>query len=675
MQTQGRGAAPSRGSLLPDTVTIHVRTPAGPGRGGATAAGMATAIPRGGMAGRRVAQAPISTGPVPARTLVTVRTTPNPNPGGAWAAATRAPSSHPRVAPAPVADHPAAPVRVAPVAITPVAPAAAPARSANANQLLALLSSALAGDDSTHALVAQPQSVREIGDMIDPADTEAARTGMALLALVAIRDPDRGEAIASVLLGKSSLAQARVIRLLASPDSQTKTCALQLLSVLLRYAPDTAAAVDHGLRAAPHQGLRLVLAAIGSDQPEICDAALGLLAALARALPARAATLFLALSRSQGAMGLQALVQRMSTMPELRGPTCALLAALARGHAGRKAAIHDALARQAGGIGLQRVVMALESRDIRTHDAAVDLLAELAADDVSRRHEIGKALQAPGFTGRFAIYDRLRTTPPDASVFRLLRSFAQTGWMPATEVMVELSLHDRVGLKRLIFAGMTPGARQGDALALLACLTRAKPLWGRLIFTLASCAGDPLRGLDSLVEGLSPLEADGARHALQLLHALCLLGTGPSSAIHEALRKLTPQGCCGLDAVIELAGAEDSATQREALSLLAELSCQSEATKESLLDRLTEGPAGQQGLDRLVVLLDNPDPALRRVLLALLTELALHSPEAGRDLLDRIAPEGQGPGRLIALVAVMLYRPAGLWPDAQHRREMAEKKS
>jgi branched-chain amino acid transport system permease protein len=29
----------------------------------------------------------------------------------------------------------------------------------------------------------------------------------------------------------------------------------------------------------------------------------------------------------------------------------------------------------------------------------------------------------------------------------------------------------------------------------------------------------------------------------------------------------------------------------------------------------------------------------------------------------------------IALVAVMLYRPAGLWPDAQHRREMAEKKS
>ncbi|CAG0998405.1 partial High-affinity branched-chain amino acid transport system permease protein LivH, partial [Rhodocyclaceae bacterium] len=28
----------------------------------------------------------------------------------------------------------------------------------------------------------------------------------------------------------------------------------------------------------------------------------------------------------------------------------------------------------------------------------------------------------------------------------------------------------------------------------------------------------------------------------------------------------------------------------------------------------------------------------------------------------------------IALIAVMLYRPAGLWPDARHRREMAEKK-
>jgi branched-chain amino acid transport system permease protein len=29
----------------------------------------------------------------------------------------------------------------------------------------------------------------------------------------------------------------------------------------------------------------------------------------------------------------------------------------------------------------------------------------------------------------------------------------------------------------------------------------------------------------------------------------------------------------------------------------------------------------------------------------------------------------------LALIAVMLYRPAGLWPDAQHRRELAEKKA
>ena len=29
----------------------------------------------------------------------------------------------------------------------------------------------------------------------------------------------------------------------------------------------------------------------------------------------------------------------------------------------------------------------------------------------------------------------------------------------------------------------------------------------------------------------------------------------------------------------------------------------------------------------------------------------------------------------LALIAVMLYRPAGLWPDARHRREMAEKKA
>ena len=29
----------------------------------------------------------------------------------------------------------------------------------------------------------------------------------------------------------------------------------------------------------------------------------------------------------------------------------------------------------------------------------------------------------------------------------------------------------------------------------------------------------------------------------------------------------------------------------------------------------------------------------------------------------------------IALIVVMLYRPAGLWPDARHRREMMEKKA
>ena len=26
----------------------------------------------------------------------------------------------------------------------------------------------------------------------------------------------------------------------------------------------------------------------------------------------------------------------------------------------------------------------------------------------------------------------------------------------------------------------------------------------------------------------------------------------------------------------------------------------------------------------------------------------------------------------LALIAVMLYRPAGLWPESRHRREMAE---
>ena len=29
----------------------------------------------------------------------------------------------------------------------------------------------------------------------------------------------------------------------------------------------------------------------------------------------------------------------------------------------------------------------------------------------------------------------------------------------------------------------------------------------------------------------------------------------------------------------------------------------------------------------------------------------------------------------LALIAVMLYRPAGLWPEPRHRRELAEKKS
>jgi branched-chain amino acid transport system permease protein len=28
----------------------------------------------------------------------------------------------------------------------------------------------------------------------------------------------------------------------------------------------------------------------------------------------------------------------------------------------------------------------------------------------------------------------------------------------------------------------------------------------------------------------------------------------------------------------------------------------------------------------------------------------------------------------IALIAVMLYRPAGLWPDPRHRRELAARK-
>jgi len=28
----------------------------------------------------------------------------------------------------------------------------------------------------------------------------------------------------------------------------------------------------------------------------------------------------------------------------------------------------------------------------------------------------------------------------------------------------------------------------------------------------------------------------------------------------------------------------------------------------------------------------------------------------------------------IALILVMIYRPAGLWPEARHRREFAEKK-